>query len=708
MGVNRTIIVDGVKHRVYLSNNPEAIAAAEARFNKKHGTDISFKTMKKREVKERASTPPKTAAQKGIKRAGTTMQEFEEAGGRVGAAQKQKLIAAKHTKVSQIDQQTVVLADKPVKDTKIIPATKTNIVSAGIAAATLGIAKGEGEIIQQQKQAPKPTTFSDIMGGSPASKTIYPQSKGMAEKVTVIQRKEKGTGIKILEGAAGFSEELVISPLKGAVKLHPVYQSAAHTEKMLVDKGMKQEQKLQPLNPISVWKDKESRAAMITSASFGAGGLLGRAGARVAAYGVKVAKTKPITGTIIKTAPTGVGIGLGLTFVGAKGYETYKAPTPKEKGAVLGGATREAIAFGAGASVGFGGAKLGKGFTAKDGAIPKPTSKPKIPKQKDIPKTFEKGRYIDPHKGIGKYKGKIVSTDTITGKRVILTKEQWLKTSDKSYKPAGISLFGSKRASYDITLGRGRGVTTKDMTSKIPRKPIAGDIIPRSTAYKQPSVWRPQKQPSSIWKGKELVPTKPTPTESFKPKLDKGLVSKPTTPIKPFKPKKDIIPRRPQPLDKYTTKQPPGAIEPYRPPPPPIKPPGAIEPYRPPPPPAKKPSLEIIDPTGRKPPPPPKPKKPKLPKPRKPGKFSGGLPGIFIPPSPPGGGGYMQGWGRTKRGSRTKTQYTPSLIARTFGIYGKKPTGQLSGLEFRPMVGKPRKAKKKKKGRLGMFEHLGL
>lgn len=49
------------------------------------------------------------------------------------------------------------------------------------------------------------------------------------------------------------------------------------------------------------------------------------------------------------------------------------------------------------------------------------------------------------------------------------------------------------------------------------------------------------------------------------------------------------------------------------------------------------------------------------------------------------GGGQQDGFGFRRKGRR-QTKYTPSVIAQTFEIYGAKPKGILSGLEFRPLI----------------------
>ena len=106
-----------------------------------------------------------------------------------------------------------------------------------------------------------------------------------------------------------------------------------------------------------------------------------------------------------------------------------------------------------------------------------------------------------------------------------------------------------------------------------------------------------------------------------------------------------------------------------------------------------RPKQEIVP----RPRPQPKPK-PRLPPTRRPG----GIPPPSLPwwpVLPDAGGGIGAGWPRSMKRGRPIKKYLPSVTAVTLGIYGKKPTGVLSGLEFRPLPGKKPK-KKKRRGEL--------
>ena len=55
-------------------------------------------------------------------------------------------------------------------------------------------------------------------------------------------------------------------------------------------------------------------------------------------------------------------------------------------------------------------------------------------------------------------------------------------------------------------------------------------------------------------------------------------------------------------------------------------------------------------------------------------------------------------WGKSFKGGKSKKDYTPSLVAVAFNIRGKKPTGKLSGLGIRPVIGRSKTGSKLMKG----------
>jgi len=127
-----------------------------------------------------------------------------------------------------------------------------------------------------------------------------------------------------------------------------------------------------------------------------------------------------LTGITFTAAPKVLGIGAGVLYTGAKGYEYYKAPTPYKKGGVLGKAATELIALGVGSKL-YG--KTAKAFTKTDVIVPvkqtstykmtvgkKNTKILKITKQLSTPVQVYRGVKIQQRGWFGYGKAKTINT----------------------------------------------------------------------------------------------------------------------------------------------------------------------------------------------------------------------------------------------------------------------------------------------------------